>query len=257
MTCADFIATHCPRIVDMTVTRARTPSLSGLPGRFPEEPEFKIARKPVGSGGPTPAPKPVSAEDMQRQQLNADQRMRRQVLQPMGIARENSPRDKNSGPPSAAPSSPAFSLQRGPGNHEPVRRKPLDEIIPEKNWAPEPEQYAALLNDPRVMFHMKFYGSGPQQIPASLQPQGHAPTRNPSAISAKTYPPRTAQAQPFLPNNGYPPLRNARSWQAPQPAVPYAHGPVESAPAQSSSEPPPRPSKEPLEHKVPPPLPPR
>ena len=248
----------------MTVTRSRSPSLSELPGRFPTEPdEFKIPRKAVGSG-PKPAPNPVSPEDMQRQRLNADQQMRRQVLQPMGTSRGSGPADKNGGPPSAAPSSAAYSPQGGPGNpgnRKPAQRRPApDDVIPKENWALEPQQYEALRknpNDPQVLFHIAFYGPGLQALPSALNPQDRVPQRELSRFSAKTYPPGTAQAQPFLPNNGHPVLRNARSWQAPQQAVPYAHGPVSNARAQSSNEPPPLPPKEPLASKVPPPRPPK
>jgi hypothetical protein len=255
----------------MTVTRARSPSLSELPGRYPAEPEFKIARKPVGSGGPTPAREPVSPEDRTQQQMAAGRQMQRQVLQTLGVPRGSSPANKMDGPPSVAPSATAYSSQGGPayaGNRPPGRRKPLDEVIPRKNWAITPEKYKALPqdpNDPRVLFHAAFYGSGPQTLQPPLNPQARGPMRTASGVSTQTYPPRTMPAPPLSPNNGFPVLRNARSWQAPPHAAPYSGAPVDNVPPPlppkepiKPEEPPPRPPKEPIKPKgPPPPLPPR
>jgi hypothetical protein len=258
MIAADFIHAHCPRIVNMTVTRARTPSLSELPGRYPAEPEFRIARKPVGSGGPVPAPKPVSAEDRRQQQKAAGQQMQRQVLQTMGVPRGSSPANKNGGPPSAA-APPNASSQRGPvysGNRTSGRGKPADEVIPSDHWAITPQQYAALPkdeNDPRVLFHTAFYGTGPQTLQPSLNAQMHGPVRTASGVSTQTYPPRTASSQPLSPNNGFPVLRNARSWQA----VRDAGAPPDNFPVQSFNVPPLRPPKEAIQPEEPPPRPPK
>jgi hypothetical protein len=253
MISADFIHAHCPRIVNMTVTPARSPSLSELPGRYLEEPAsqgpFKVARKPVPESAF--APKPISHEDRTRQQMAAGRQMQSQVLQTLGVPRGSRPANKMDGPPSVAPSATAYSSQGGPayaGNRPSGRRKPLDEVIPRKNWAITPEKYKALPqdpNDPRVLFHAAFYGSGPKTLQPPLNPQARGPMRTASGVSTQTYPPRTMPAPPLSPNNGFPVLRNARSWQAPPHAAPYSGAPVDNVP-------PPRPPKEALESEAPP-----
>lgn len=245
---------HCPRILIMTVTRSRMPPLSGLPERYPDEP-FNSAGTPKSA----PAPKPVNPEDVKRQQ-QAGRQMRDQISRTMNMPSGTGRGDKKGGPLLAAPYSATYLQQRGP--RDPAYRKPVpppqgkppDEVIPEKNWALEPKEYEELSKDPRVMFHTLFYRSESQALPPPLNPQDRVPMRNPSELSAKSYPPRTAQAQPFLPNNKQPISRNPRSWQAPQQAAPYPHGPSDNAPTQSNvppplppRKPPPRPPKEPLE----------